>query len=136
MITVDTNILARAFLNDEPKQSGLARRFLEKAAQNGQRIFIPQMVVMEFIWLLKTRKWERASVATTLDHLLHNHDYQVGNNGVLERALQLYKKGKAEFADYVIYAESLAKPSATLISFDTQLQKEFPDFILKPEALR
>lgn len=48
VICVDTNVLVRAFV-DEPSQSDLAKRLID----NADLVFIPSIVQVEFVWVLK-----------------------------------------------------------------------------------
>ena len=54
MIGVDTNVLARLFLEDDPKQTASARRFFA-ARSPTDPAFISAVVIAEFIWLLTSR---------------------------------------------------------------------------------
>lgn len=49
MRAIDTNVLARFLLNDDPDQGEVARRIVEDG------IFLPLTVVLELGWLLGSR---------------------------------------------------------------------------------
>jgi predicted nucleic acid-binding protein len=66
VIVADTNVWARAFLGDDPRQSPKARRALA-AARTKEGMFIPLVVMAELAWVLRGAKWERDRVLKTLE---------------------------------------------------------------------
>ena len=48
MIALDTNVLARFYLNDEPVQARVAARLLME-----EDIFIPKTVLLELEWVMR-----------------------------------------------------------------------------------
>lgn len=61
MIGADTNILVRAFLEDDQNQTKEAKDFLLKATQNNS-LFISSYAILEFAWVLKTRSYSREEI--------------------------------------------------------------------------
>lgn len=54
MIAVDTNVLLRRLLDDDPDQSERARRLFERA----ETILIPDVVLAETIWTLEGKRYK------------------------------------------------------------------------------
>lgn len=52
MIALDTNVLVRYLVEDDPKQSAAAARAIERATARGEEIFIGQIVLCELVWVL------------------------------------------------------------------------------------
>ena len=50
-LAADTNVWARAYLNDDAKQAQRARAAIE-AACGGEGIFVPLLVLAELFWVL------------------------------------------------------------------------------------
>ena len=70
MIGLDTNILLRATLNDDPVQSGAAQRLLKTLDEN-EGGFVNVPVLMEFFWILRSRyKLPQARLAAVMRDLL------------------------------------------------------------------
>jgi predicted nucleic-acid-binding protein len=62
---VDTNIVVRTLLNDDPKQSPIARRVIDEG------VFVSPTVMLETAWLLRSRyKFSREAVADYLNGLM------------------------------------------------------------------
>ena len=60
MLAADTNVWARAYLNDDAAQASKARSALAKA-RSEEGVFVPVLVLAELSWVLRGR-WERAKV--------------------------------------------------------------------------
>ncbi len=121
MIAVDTNVLVRALVDDpgEPRQCVAARTQLKHAKE----VFVPQVVQAEMVWVLETAYGlKRNEILAVLDHLHDNAAFKLQNRAQFEAAVQQYRNGSADFADYLILAESRASGSE-LLTFDKRLLK-------------
>jgi len=54
MIAVDTNVLLRRLLDDDPEQAELARRLFER----NESVLIPDAVLAETVWTLKGKRYK------------------------------------------------------------------------------
>lgn len=121
MIAVDTNVLVRALVDDPgaPRQTAVARARLKQA----QEVYVPQIVQVEMVWVLDAaHKLRRSEILAVLTHLGENTAFHLQNRAQFEMALTEYGAGNADFADYLILAESRAK-NMKLLTFDKRLQK-------------
>lgn len=123
MIGADTNILARAFLEDDSTQSKKAQKFLEEMANLGE-LFISSYAILEFAWVLKVKKFTREEIYNALITLCDSTGITIGNIEVVLLALEKYKKGKADFGDYMIVAEGELNRALKIKTFDNILNKE------------
>ena len=123
MIGVDTNILVRAFLDDDKKQSVEAKQFLETKAKHNQ-LFISSYAILEFVWVLKVKKIPRETIYNAVITLCDSSGIQVGNLSVILTALERYKKGKADFGDYMILAEGSQYKASSIKTFDQALLRD------------
>jgi predicted nucleic-acid-binding protein len=135
MIGVDTNILVRAALEDDPKQAGQAQSLLKRAAET-KMLFVPSYAILEMVWVLKGENRTRGQIVDAIFSLLDSPGVQVGQREVVLAAIEKYKKGSADFGDYMILAESESNGAHQLASFDKQLTRELssckpPSEILK-----
>lgn len=121
MIAVDTNVLVRVLVDDpdEKRQVAAARARVRRAGQ----VYVPQIVQVETVWVLETAYGlDKPTVVGVLDQLLRNEAYVLQNEAAFEKALAAFRVGKADFADYLILAESEAA-GHPLLTFDSRLQK-------------
>lgn len=121
MIVADTNVWARAYLNDAPAQSRKARRALAEA-RTKEGIFVPRIVLAELAWVLRTR-WERARVLTALEHLLQTRGVSVEAPALVQAALASTRQGKGGFADHLIAQVAFANGAAEILTFDANFAK-------------
>jgi predicted nucleic-acid-binding protein len=114
-ISVDTNVLARAVLNDDPAQSRAARQLLKDASL----IAVPLPCLCELVWVLRQgAKLPKDDVAATVRSLM-NAGNVVVNRPAAELGLAVIEAG-GDFADGVIAYEGAWLGGETFVSFDKQ----------------
>jgi predicted nucleic-acid-binding protein len=116
MLAADTNVWARAYLNDEPAQARKARSALSEARSAGG-VFIPLLVLAELSWVLRGR-WDRNRVLNTLDGLLRARGVIVESAAIARKALEASRGSAVGFADHLIAEISFAAGADELITFD------------------
>ncbi|MGB7189080.1 MAG: type II toxin-antitoxin system VapC family toxin [Acidobacteriaceae bacterium] len=116
MIAADTNVWARAYLNDDEAQARKARNAIEAACSNGG-LFVPLIVLAELYWVLKS-KWTRERVLDTIEHLLETDGVIAESPTLAADALQESRATAAGFADLLIAQVSFAGGAGEIITFD------------------
>ncbi|HEU5458702.1 MAG TPA: type II toxin-antitoxin system VapC family toxin [Terracidiphilus sp.] len=116
MLAADTNVWARALLNDEPAQARKARAAVAEARTAGG-VFVPLLVLAELSWVLRAR-WERARVLDAMEGMLQTRGVTVEQAAVAWKALEASRKGAAGFADHMIAEISFAAGADEVITFD------------------
>jgi predicted nucleic-acid-binding protein len=118
MIGLDTNVLLRLFLEDDPAQSDQARRFVSAAAADEPCVVNP-VVLAEFAWTLaRNFKKKRLEAARLIEGLLSMDDLEVPHRRAAERALAAYRSGKADFPDYFLAEINIELGCASTVTFD------------------
>src|SRR5437763_14755561 len=70
MIAVDTNVLVRYIVEDDPQQSSAAAAMIERAVKRDETIFVPQIVLCELVWVLSfAYRYKREAIAGFLHQL-------------------------------------------------------------------
>ena len=101
MIALDTNVIVRLVMADDPEQFKIARRVF----QSGD-LWITKTVVLETEWVLRyTYKLERGSIREIFLGLLGYRRAQIEDRSAVLRALDLYEKD-FDFADALHLASS------------------------------
>lgn len=121
MIAPDTNVLARALVNDpkSPKQSAAARARLAREPE----LFIPAVVQAELVWVMETAfELTKPEVLAVLEHLHDNAAYQLENEVAFVGALSLFRTGPANFSDYLILVAARTEETP-LLTFDKKLAR-------------
>ncbi len=123
MIGVDTNVLVRAYLQDEQEQAKEAQESLLKFTQENS-LFISSYAILEFAWVLKVKGFSRDKIYQAIITLTDSTGIVIGQREVVLEALEKYVTGKADFGDYMILVEGEKNKSHKIKTFDKQLQNE------------
>jgi predicted nucleic-acid-binding protein len=112
-ITVDTNVLVRASVQDDEKQALLAVKVLQEAAL----IAVPLPVLCEFVWVLR-RGYQKsmADISCAIYRLMNSGNVTL-NRPAVEAGLAVHDAG-GDFADGVIAYEGNWLGSKEFVSFD------------------
>jgi predicted nucleic-acid-binding protein len=111
MIGIDTNIVLRYLLKDDP---ALSRRGLQIIARND--CFVARVALAKVVYTLESYyRSSRADIGRALDALLSVQRVAVEDRAVTERAVSWYKAGM-DFGDAMIAASSHG--SASVATFD------------------
>ena len=121
MVVADTNLWARAFLNDDASQSRKARKALAEARAKGG-VFVPLIVLAELAWVLRG-KWERDRVLSTLESLLLTRGVTMESPTLAFNALKATREGQGGFADHLIAEVGFANGANEVITFDDKFSK-------------
>lgn len=119
MIALDTNVLARYVVGDEPRQTAAARRLIESSCTEDEPGVVSLVVLCELVWVLvQGYGYARDEVALVLRKLLAARDLAVESREVAWQALNLYEEGPADFSDYVIGLSGRAARAEATWTFD------------------
>ena len=117
-VSVDTNILARAILQDDAKQGRAAAKLLREASL----IAVSLPCLCELVWVLRHgAKLTKENVSTVIHSLLNTHNVAMDRPAV-EAGLALLEAG-GDFADGVMAYEGNWLGGETFVSFDKQAVK-------------
>ncbi|WP_447954114.1 type II toxin-antitoxin system VapC family toxin [Sphingopyxis chilensis] len=112
-ITADTNILVRVIVEDDPRQSRIAERFLEEATL----VALPVTVLCELCWVLsRTYRFDAAEIARVI-RTLTGADNVPTESQAVEAGLAMLDAG-GDFADGVIAHSGQWFGGDTFVSFD------------------
>lgn len=112
-IAVDTNVLVRAVVADDPVQAKAAAALLT----NAEVIAVALPCLCEFVWvLLRVYGFQRADAASAIRALLATSNVEL-NRPAVEAGLLVLDAG-GDFADGVIAYEGHWLGGETFVSFD------------------
>jgi predicted nucleic-acid-binding protein len=115
---LDTNILVRFFAKDDPQQTPKARAVLSSltTAEPG---WVGVATILELVWVMtSTIGVGRDTVAQILAELLTRETIVVERAETIEKALQSFRRGRADFADCLIAASAKAAGCKQTVTFD------------------
>jgi predicted nucleic-acid-binding protein len=130
MRSLDTNVLARWVLGDDPVQARAAESLLEEP------VWISHTVLIELGWVLhKARRLPRTIVADMMQQVVDLDTVLIEHRDALIWAIGRYRQG-ADWGDVMHIAASLAD-SDVFATFDRKLARRAgPDAPLPVETLR
>ena len=118
MIGVDTNVLVRLFINDEPEQHARANAFFgERTPEDAA--FVSLATTMEFVWVL-TRSYRRPQdeALGLLKIVLSSRDAVVEMAEVVASAVETALDTKADYSDVIIAQAGRRAGSSGTVTFD------------------
>ncbi len=121
---LDTNVLVRYLLNDDKRQSAMARFFIQKAVANGEAVRISLLTILETEWVLRSYgKRDKATVIEVFQALLEARDVEIELEESLEQALHYYKNSNADFADCLMTSRYQRSGCTAMMTFDDKASK-------------
>jgi predicted nucleic-acid-binding protein len=135
VIALDTNILARAIVDEE--NADAATQAQQQRAQallaSGQALFIPVTVMEELEWVLRgVYAMPRDEVAAVFDDMLAVENLVLDRAAAIEQAVAWYRRG-LDFSDALHLAQSGL--CAGLATFDVRFAKAAQRLGLQPSVI-
>jgi len=117
-ITADTNILVRAVVRDDPKQSDLAAQALYES----DIVAVTLSCLCEFVWVLgRVYEFHNDQIASVIETLVDSSNIRTDRPAV-NAGLAILKSG-GDFADGVIAHEGRWLGGEVFVSFDKDAVK-------------
>jgi len=124
MIGLDTNVLVRLLVADDPVQTRQAQHFVGRHCSPESPGFINCVVLAELVWVLAgPYGYGRADIVGALERLLAGTDCVIEHSDAVRAAVADYKLGRADFADALIAAINRAGGCDSTATFDRKAAK-------------
>lgn len=119
MIGLDTNVLVRYLLRDDPVQAARAERELER----NERFLIDSIVLCELVWVLETGYgFSRTEIAAALERILATAQFEIESKDLALAALDDFRRSAADFSDCLIGRRNRAAGVPETVTFDRNLK--------------
>ena len=119
MIALDTNVLLRDLVRDDPAQAAAAAKLLDSLSSESPG-FVSLIVICELVWALDyTYRQSRDTIAATLKLLVDVPQLVVEQQMLVERAIG----GVGDIADMLIHAVGAAHGTIRTVTFDRKFAK-------------
>lgn len=124
MLGIDTNVLVRYLVRDDPAQYERARRLISRQITAGESILVSLLVWLETEWVLRSRyELPKPVIVATFSALLEASELTFEDEPSLEQALYSWKDSGADFADCLIDARHRRLGCRATATFDAQALK-------------
>lgn len=121
MIAVDTNILVRYFVEDDSKQAGLARAFIEERLSPEEPGLITTVAVAELSWVLERLYGQpRAAITAIVTELLQAAQFVVEQEDAVRAAIS---HPYEDLADALIHEVGRARGCRATMTFDKKFAR-------------
>jgi predicted nucleic-acid-binding protein len=130
MIGIDTNVLVRYIVQDDPAQAKVATHYIERNCTADSPGFINRIVLCEIVWILKRAYgYDKSIILNVIRQILLTAEFVTENSDVMWKALKEYESGQADFSDYIIGSSNLENGCECTVTFDKSVSANM-DFIL------
>ncbi len=118
MIGLDTSVLMRYIVQDDPTQSRQATRLIEARSADDPG-FVSIVTLAEITWVLKVGySAGRDDIGDVIENLLQAQTLVVQLAEIAWKALAVYRKGAADYADCLIEKLGAAHDCEVTYTFD------------------
>jgi len=124
LIGLDTNVLVRYLVQDDPGQSRRASQLISRECTREAPGFINRIVLCELVWVLETAYgYSKEAIAGVLEKVLRTSQFQIEDVQAAWTAFRLYRKGRADFADCLLGTVNHHQGCDRTVTFDQQAGK-------------
>ena len=124
MIGLDTNVLVRYLVQDDPSQSRKATQLITKRCTRDDPGFINRIVLCELVWVLESAYgYPKDTIVVVLDKLLRTSQLKIEDVQAAWTAFRIYQKGKADFADCLMGTTNRIGGCEWTVTFDQPASK-------------
>lgn len=124
MIGLDTNILLRLWLNDDPAQNKRIDSLLAEHGSTPGSLLLTDVVLAEAVWTLRSAfDQDKAAQLTALRSLLDESAFAFEDREVVGKAVLLFEQSSCGFSNCLIVARHAQLGCEFTATFDRGLRK-------------
>lgn len=124
MIGIDTNILLRLWLNDDPAQSKRIDQLLAEHGGLPGSLLVTDVVLVEAVWTLKSAfEQDKHAQLVAVRSLLEETAFAFEDREAIAAALTLLESGSCGFADCMVVAKHARQGCDFTATFDRGMRK-------------
>lgn len=131
MIGLDTNVLLRYLVQDDPAQSFRATEIIERRLTRRDPGFVSLVSILEIVWVLGTLyKRSRLEIADHVEMILAADTLEVQNEQEVYEAVVALRNGTGTFEDALIGGLGVWRGCSATLTFDQNAAKRLNGFQL------
>jgi predicted nucleic-acid-binding protein len=131
MIALDTNVLLRYLVQDDPAQSARATEIVEHRLTERNPGFVSLVCILEIVWVLgslfKRTRWE---IAQHIEMILAADTLEVQNEQEVYQGVVALRNGTGTFEDALIGGIGIWRGCSATLTFDQDAAKRLHGFRL------
>jgi len=115
MAAVNTDVLVRLLVADDPAQTRRALAYLEAR----RPLWVSTVVLVETVWVLTAvYGWSKAQILAMLETASNSRDFTLQSVETVRAAIAAYASGKADFSDCLALELARAEDHLPFATFD------------------
>ena len=119
MIAVDTNVLVRLLVGDDPVQAAKARLLFDRADAQQKTVWVSDTVLVELVWTLaRAYSRDRADIVKALRTLSSHATVVLESATAVRDATDAFEVGRADFADCFLCVKAKMVGCDEVATFD------------------
>jgi predicted nucleic-acid-binding protein len=123
MTGLDTNVIVRYLVQDDPVQSAAATRLFDTFTADA-RGFVSIVVLLELVWVLQScYSVQRQQIERIIESLLRSGELLVESSDLIWQSLRTFSRTTADFADCLIERSCHAAGCRQTMTFDRNAAK-------------
>ncbi len=131
MVGLDTNVLLRYLVQDDPAQSLRATEIVERRLTRRDPGFVSLVSILEIVWVLGTLyKRSRLEIADHVEMVLAADTLEVQNEQEVYQAVVALRNGTGTFEDALIGGLGAWRGCSATLTFDQNAAKRLNGFQL------
>jgi predicted nucleic-acid-binding protein len=117
---LDTNVLVRYLTGDDRRQSSAAAELIDGPGEEDPRFFVTVVALVELVWTLRSNLYgfDRRATSDVVARILGSPRFRVQEEVAVRSALELHRKGPADFSDYLIAELCTRAGCDEILTFD------------------
>ena len=124
MIGIDTNILLRLWLNDDPAQNKRIDSLLAEHGSTPGSLLVTDVVLAQAVWTLRSAfDQDKAGQLIAVRSLLHETAFAFDDREAVIQAAELFEQGHCSFPDCLIVAKHARQGCDFTATFDRGMRK-------------
>ena len=133
MKAIDTNILVRFLMDDDPAQAQQVRQLFSRAEQQRATYFVPLLVVLESIWVLESAyQVGRNALIEAFGDLLSLPVLEFEQREAVQAMLQTARNAPMDLPDLLIAKSALRNGCECVVTFDKKAARSNAFELLAP----
>ena len=124
MIGIDTNILLRLWLDDDPAQNRRIDALLEEHGGTPGSLLVTDVVLAEAVWTLRSAfEQDKAAQLLAVRSLLKETAFAFEDRDAVTQAADMFEQGSCGFSDCLVLAKHARRECAFTATFDRGMRK-------------
>ena len=119
MLGLDTNVLVRLLIEDDPAQTRRARKLVDAAVAGQEAVLVSLSVLLETEWVLRSRyELPRGTILGLFRSALEARELAFEDEAAVEEALFNWQDSQSGFSDCLIMAHNRQLGCRSTATFD------------------